>query len=177
MRQEKYLSSEFTERFYATQEWKLILEWHSLRHASRLSDLFCLFHAFPCRLWGKLEMRCPRTIFPLSHGFPNETRHLSTKYEMNRPISVTLCQNYSYSKAFTQGNINVRGWIIHFFCCITPSLGAKLQSIYVTRDRVILKFEPSVQIYVAVLNFGCEIQNSGGNVVSVSKINSCELSF
>ena len=52
-----------------------------------------------------------------------------------------------------------------------------LQSIYVTRDRVILKFEASVQIYVAVLNFGCEIQNSGGNVVSVSKINSCELSF
>ena len=52
-----------------------------------------------------------------------------------------------------------------------------LQSIYVTRDRVILKFEASVQIYVAVLNFGCEIQNLGGNVVSISKINSCELSF
>ena len=52
-----------------------------------------------------------------------------------------------------------------------------LQSIYVTRDLVILKFEASVQIYVAVLNFGCKIQNSDGNVVSVSKINSCELSF
>ena len=52
-----------------------------------------------------------------------------------------------------------------------------LQSIYVTRDRVILKFEASVQIYVAVLNFGCEFHNSGGNVVSFSKLNSCELSF
>ena len=47
-----------------------------------------------------------------------------------------------------------------------------LQSIYVKRDRVILKFEASVQIYLAVLKFGCEIQNSGGNVVSFSKINS-----
>ena len=45
------------------------------------------------------------------------------------------------------------------------------------QDRIILKFEASVQIYVAVLNFGCEIQNSGGNVISFSKINSCELSF
>ena len=52
-----------------------------------------------------------------------------------------------------------------------------LQSIYVTRDRLILKFEARVQIYVAVLNFGCEIQNSGGNVVSFSKINSFEISF
>ena len=52
-----------------------------------------------------------------------------------------------------------------------------LQSIYVTRDRVIFKFEARVQIYVAVLNIGCKIQNSGGNVVSVSKINSCEISF
>ena len=51
---------------------------------------------------------------------------------------------------------------------------APLQSIYVTRDRVILKFEARVQIYVAVLNFGCEIQNSGGNFVSFSKINSFE---
>ena len=53
----------------------------------------------------------------------------------------------------------------------------QLQSIYVTRDRVILKFEARVQIYVAVLKFGYEIQNSGGNVVSFSKINSCEISF
>ena len=52
-----------------------------------------------------------------------------------------------------------------------------LQSIYVTRDRVILKFEARVQIYVAVLNFGCEIQNSGGNFVCFSKINSFEISF
>ena len=52
-----------------------------------------------------------------------------------------------------------------------------LQSIYVTRDRVILKFEARVQIYVAVLNFGCEIQNSGGNFVSFSTINSFERSF
>ena len=52
-----------------------------------------------------------------------------------------------------------------------------LQSIYVTRDRVILKFEARVQIYVAVLNIGCETQHSGGNVVSFSKINSCEISF
>ena len=44
-----------------------------------------------------------------------------------------------------------------------------LQSIYVTRDHVILKFEVRVQIYAAVLNFGCEIQNSGGNFVSFSK--------
>ena len=30
---------------------------------------------------------------------------------------------------------------------------------------------------MAVLNFGCEIQNSGGIVVSVSMINSYEISF
>ena len=52
-----------------------------------------------------------------------------------------------------------------------------LQSIYVTRDRVILKFEARVQIYMAVLNIGCKIQNFAGNVVSFSKINSCEISF
>ena len=42
-----------------------------------------------------------------------------------------------------------------------------LQSIYVKRDRVILKFEARVQIYPAVLNSGCKIQNSGGNVACV----------
>ena len=52
-----------------------------------------------------------------------------------------------------------------------------LQSIYITCDCVILKFEARVQMYVAVLNIGCKIQNSGGNVVSFSKINSCEISF
>ena len=52
-----------------------------------------------------------------------------------------------------------------------------LQSIYVTRDRVILKFEPRVPIYVAVLNICCEIQKSGRNVVRFSKINSYEISF
>ena len=40
-----------------------------------------------------------------------------------------------------------------------------------------LKFEAKVQTYVAVSNIGCEIQNSGGNVVSFSKINSYEISF
>ena len=44
-------------------------------------------------------------------------------------------------------------------------------------DRVILKFEARVQIYVAVLNIGCKSQNSGGNVVSFLKINSFEISF
>ena len=39
------------------------------------------------------------------------------------------------------------------------------------------KFEARVQTYVAVLNFGCEIQNSGGNFVSFSRINSCEVPF
>ena len=53
----------------------------------------------------------------------------------------------------------------------------QLQSIYVTRDRVILKFEARVQIYVAVLKIGCKIRNSGGNVVGFSKINCCEISF
>ena len=52
-----------------------------------------------------------------------------------------------------------------------------LQSIYVTRDRVILKFEARVQIYVAVLNICCEIQRSGRNVVRFSKIISYEISF
>ena len=52
-----------------------------------------------------------------------------------------------------------------------------LQSIYVTRDRVILKFEARVQIYVAVLNICCEIQSSGGNFVRFSKITSYEISF
>ena len=55
--------------------------------------------------------------------------------------------------------------------------GIDLQSIYVTRDRVILKFEPRVQIYVAVLNIFCEIQKFGRNVVRFSKINSYEISF
>ena len=53
----------------------------------------------------------------------------------------------------------------------------RLQSIYLTRDGVILKFEARVQIYVAVLNIGCKILNSGGNVVSFSKINSFQISF
>ena len=52
-----------------------------------------------------------------------------------------------------------------------------LQSIYVTRDREILKCEARVQIYVAVLNICCEIQNSGRKIVSFSKINSYEISF
>ena len=52
-----------------------------------------------------------------------------------------------------------------------------LQSIYVTRDRVILKFEARVQIYVAVLNICCEIQKSVRNVVRFSKINRYEISF
>ena len=53
----------------------------------------------------------------------------------------------------------------------------RLQSIYVTRDRVILKFEARVQIYVEVLNICCEIQSSGRNVVRFSKITSYEISF
>ena len=53
----------------------------------------------------------------------------------------------------------------------------QLRSIYVARDRVILKFEARVQIYVAVLNFSCEIQNSGGSVVRFSEINNCGISF
>ena len=48
---------------------------------------------------------------------------------------------------------------------------------YVTRDRVILKFEARVQIYVAGLNIGSEIQNSGRNFAGFSKIDSCEISF
>ena len=53
----------------------------------------------------------------------------------------------------------------------------KLLSIYDMRDRIILKFEARVQIYVAVLNICCEIQNSGRNIARFSKINSCEISF
>ena len=52
-----------------------------------------------------------------------------------------------------------------------------LQSIYVTRDRVILKFKVRVQIYMAVLNICCEIQNSDRSVVRFSKINSYGISF
>ena len=45
-------------------------------------------------------------------------------------------------------------------------------------DLVILKFDARVQIYyVAVLNVGCEIQNSGRNIVSFLKINRDEISF
>ena len=55
--------------------------------------------------------------------------------------------------------------------------GEHLQSIYVTRDRVILKFEARVQIYMAVLNICCEIQNSDRKVVRFSKINSSGISF
>ena len=32
-------------------------------------------------------------------------------------------------------------------------------------DHIFLKFEARIQIYVAVLNICCEIQNSGGNIV------------
>ena len=63
-----------------------------------------------------------------------------------------------------------------FDICL-PKSPPKLQSIYVTRDHVIWKFEARVEIYVTVLKFGCEIQNSGGNVVISPKINSCETSF
>ena len=62
--------------------------------------------------------------------------------------------------------------------CVWPfSFLGLLQSIHVTRDHGILKFEARVQIYVAGLNIGCKIQNSGGNVISFSKINSREISF
>ena len=48
---------------------------------------------------------------------------------------------------------------------------------YVTHEHIILKFEVRVTIiYMTVLNFGYKIQNSGGNVVSLVKINSCEIS-
>ena len=71
--------------------------------------------------------------------------------------------------------------VLSAFIALNILIGAspmqRLQSIYVTRDRVILKFEARVQIYVAVLNIGCKIRNSGGNVVGFSKINSCEISF
>ena len=56
-------------------------------------------------------------------------------------------------------------------------LPTSLQSIYVTRDRVILKFEERVQIYMAVLNICYEIQNSDRNVVCFSKINRYGISF
>ena len=62
---------------------------------------------------------------------------------------------------------------LHFLA--TCRLSVYLQSIYVTRDGVILKFDARVQIYVAVLNIGCEIKNSAENVASFSKINSCEI--
>ena len=52
-----------------------------------------------------------------------------------------------------------------------------LQSIYVTRDRVILNFEARVQIYMAVLNICCEIQNSDRSIARFSKINSYGISF
>ena len=66
-----------------------------------------------------------------------------------------------------------------WFCFIHIHLymNRNLQSIYVTRDLVILKFEARVQIYVVVLNICCEIQKSGRNVVRFSKINSYEISF
>ena len=69
---------------------------------------------------------------------------------------------------------NTLSWFV-----ITQAVLCKLQlqSIYVTRDGVILKFEARVQIYVAVLNFGYEIQNSSGEVVRFPKINSYEIPF
>ena len=66
---------------------------------------------------------------------------------------------------------DMRTKLVNVFVILNPAVCAKiepnelLQSIYVTRDRVILKFEARVQIYVVVLNIGCKIQNSGGNVV------------
>ena len=58
-----------------------------------------------------------------------------------------------------------------------PVIVPLLQSIYVARDQVILEFEARVKIYLEVLNFGCEIQNSSGNIVSFSKTSRCEISF
>ena len=48
---------------------------------------------------------------------------------------------------------------------------------YITCDYVIFKLEARVKIYVAILSFGCKIQNSSGKVVSWSKINTWEISF
>ena len=62
-------------------------------------------------------------------------------------------------------------------CATRKQSATYLQSIYVTRDRVILKFEARVQNYLAVFNICCEIQKSGRNVVRFSKINSYEISF
>ena len=66
------------------------------------------------------------------------------------------------------GICNIRIFMVKFII--------HLQSIYVMLDRVI-KFEARVQIYMAVLNICCEIQNYGRNVVHFSKINSYEISF
>ena len=60
---------------------------------------------------------------------------------------------------------------------LEPQFQSEVQSIYVTRDRIILKSEVRVQIYMAVLNICCEIQNSGRNTVRFLKINSYEISF
>ena len=86
------------------------------------------------------------------------------------------CDKYTVSpwKISTWSNIQVMG----IKKLITKvNLPWCLQSIYVTRDRVILKFEARVQIYMAVLNICCEIQNSDRNVVRFSKINSYGISF
>ena len=82
----------------------------------------------------------------------------------------------SYDKSEALIILELYQMLFSFSVCLLH-LWSPLQSIYVTCDRVILKFEARVQIYVAVLNFGCEIQNSGGDVVSFSKINSCKVAF
>ena len=71
-------------------------------------------------------------------------------------------------------DIDVDGFLV---TCLAKEDIRLLQSIYVTRDRVILKFEARVQIYMAVLNICCEIQNSDRSVVRFSKINSYGISF
>ena len=47
-------------------------------------------------------------------------------------------------------------WIVQTSCGTTVCDG---------RDHVLFIFETRIQIYVAVLNIGCEIQNSGGTLL------------
>ena len=112
---------------------------------------------------------------------PRYAKYVSVNYSHAwkcKQLDRTLISWVDYQYQSINQSINLNQiWMLKSLEKKSKNASQHLQSIYVTRDRVILKFEARVQIYFTVLNIGCKNQNSGDNVVSFSKINSCEISL
>ena len=71
------------------------------------------------------------------------------------------CTPNEINKGSLQGKKHsCRLFVLHLISNKHSGNDSGLQSVNITRDRLILMFEARVQICVAVLYFGCEIQNS-----------------